>query len=63
MGGLFYAYISQGLWTKPVNLGARVVGWPASEVSKIINARIAGKEDAKIRELVIEMEVNRKILG
>lgn len=54
-----YSYIAQGLWTKPVNLGSRAVGWPSHEVAKLINARIAGKEDEKIRELVSEMEAYR----
>ncbi len=25
----FYKRISQGLWTRPVRLGPRAVGWPA----------------------------------
>ena len=28
-----YLRIAQGLWTKPVSLGARAVGWPSDEVS------------------------------
>ena len=28
-----YLRIAQGLWTKPVSLGARAVGWPAIEVA------------------------------
>lgn len=55
-----YSHVSQGLWTKPVSLGARAIGWPASEVAAINNARIAGKTDAQIKALVIELEVARK---
>jgi prophage regulatory protein len=55
-----YLRISQGLWTKPVSLGGRTVGWPASEVSALNAARIAGKTDAHIRELVAQLEAARK---
>ena len=49
----------QGLWPKPVQLGPRMVAWPASEVQAINDARIAGKSDAEIKELVKELEKNR----
>ena len=35
-----YLRISQGLWPKPVSLGARAVGWPAAEVATMNAARI-----------------------
>lgn len=54
-----YLRISQGLWTRPVSLGARAVGWPASEVEAINAARIAGKSDDEIRQLVRELEAAR----
>lgn len=40
-----YLRVSQGLWTKPVSLGARAVGWPSDEVEAINAARIAGNTD------------------
>jgi prophage regulatory protein len=55
-----YRRIAQGLWTKPISLGARAVGWPSSEVVAINAARIAGKTDGEIRELVIKLETARK---
>lgn len=55
-----YLRISQGLWTKPVSLGARAVGWPADEVAALNAARIAGKTDAEIRALVIKLQAARK---
>lgn len=55
-----YLRISQGLWTKPVRLGARAVGWPAGDVAAINAARIAGKSDDQIRALVVKLEANRK---
>ncbi len=56
-----YLRIVQGLWTKPVSLGARAVGWPSSEVVAINLARIAGKSDEEIRTLVAKLEAARKI--
>ena len=47
-----YLRISEGLWTPPVSLGARAVGWPSSEVAALNAARIAGKTADEIRALV-----------
>lgn len=55
-----YLRIAQGLWPKPVNLGARAVGWPAGEVAAMNAARIAGKTDDEIRALVEKLEAARK---
>lgn len=55
-----YLRIPQGLWTKPVNLGARSVGWPANEVAALNAARIAGQSDQEIRTLVKKLEAARK---
>ena len=55
-----YLRVSQGLWTKPVSLGARAVGWPSDEVEAINAARIAGNTDEEIRVLVAKLEAARK---
>lgn len=55
-----YLRITQGLWTKPVSLGPRAVGWPSSEVVAINAARIASKSDDEIRALVVKLEAARK---
>lgn len=55
-----YLRISQGLWPKPVRLGARAVGWPAGEVSTLNAARIAGKSDDEMRALVASLEMARR---
>ena len=55
-----YLDIQQGLFTPPVHIGLRAVGWPASEVSVLNAARIAGKNEAEIRELVAKLEAARK---
>lgn len=54
-----YRRIRQGLWPRPVKLGPRSVGWPASEISALNGARIAGKTDDEIRDLVQRLEVAR----
>jgi prophage regulatory protein len=58
-----YLRIAQGLWPKPVSLGARSVGWPAGEVASINAARIAGKTDDEIRALVVKLEAARKAVA
>lgn len=55
-----YARMKDGLWTRPVHLGPRAVGWPSDEVAAINAARIAGKDDAAIRALVVRLEAARK---
>jgi prophage regulatory protein len=55
-----YERIKHGLWTRPVSLGPRAVGWPESELSALNAARIAGKDDAAIRALVTKLEAARK---
>ncbi|MBP6533627.1 MAG: AlpA family phage regulatory protein [Arenimonas sp.] len=56
-----YLRITQGLWTKPISLGGRSVGWPASEVTALNTARIAGKTDEDVRVLVRLLEAGRKL--
>ena len=55
-----YLRIDQRLWTKPVKLGARSVGWPANEVAALNAARIAGKSNEEIRALVEKLEASRQ---
>ncbi len=57
-----YLQISQGVFTHPVSLGARAVGWPELEVAALNAARIAGKSEDEIRELVVKLEAARKDL-
>lgn len=58
-----YLRIVQRLWTRPISLGARAVGWPSSEVAAINAARIAGKTDEEVRALVEKLEAARKALA
>ena len=57
-----YVRIAQGLWTSQVSLGPRAVGWPANEIEALNAARISGKTDAQIRELVEALHTKRKEL-
>ncbi|ADL54762.1 helix-turn-helix transcriptional regulator [Gallionella capsiferriformans] len=55
-----YLRIKDGLWPRPISLGGRAVGWPENEISTINVARVAGKSDQDIREIVINLEAARK---
>lgn len=57
-----YNAIREGIFTKPVRIGARAVGWPSDEVQAIVAARIAGKSPVQIRALVSQLEAARKRL-
>jgi prophage regulatory protein len=58
-----YLRIADGVFTHPVSLGGRAVGWPALEVTALNAARIAGTPDAEIRALVAQLEVARKAVA
>jgi prophage regulatory protein len=55
-----YARMAEGLWPRPVRLGARAVGWPAREVAAMNEARIAGASDSGIRNLVHDLQTARQ---
>ncbi len=52
--------IAKGLFTHPVLIGSRSVGWPEHEVQAINAARIAGKTVEEIKALVANLEAARK---
>jgi prophage regulatory protein len=54
-----YTAIKAGLFTSGVAIGQRSKGWPSHEVQQINAARIAGKSDADIRELVQRLHAKR----
>jgi len=54
-----YNAINEGLFTKPVKIGQRSVGWPSNEVQAINAARIAGRSETEIRELVKRLHAKR----
>ena len=51
-----YLDIQQGLFTQPVAIGARAVGWPDHEVDALNAARLAGQGDNEIRALVVRLQ-------
>lgn len=53
-----YQYISQGLFPPPIKIGSSS-GWPDYEVDAINRARIAGKNDDEIRQLVAQLVAAR----
>jgi prophage regulatory protein len=55
-----YEAIRGGDFIAVIPLAARAVAWPADEVAKLNAARIAGKTDEEIRELVIQLEAAQK---
>ena len=54
-----YTAIKSGLFTKPVPIGPRSVGWPDYEIRAINSARIAGQSDDAIKALVIRLYAKR----
>ncbi|MEZ7847278.1 MAG: transcriptional regulator, partial [Polaromonas sp.] len=54
-----YLRMKQGLWTKQISLGPRAVGWPAHELAALNVARITGKTEDEIRELVKSLHIQR----
>ena len=54
-----YNAIKAGLFTKPVRIGQRAVGWPSDEVGAINAARIAGLSYPEIRDVVAELHAKR----
>lgn len=57
-----YTSIKAGLFTKPVLIGDRSVGWPDYEVKAINQARIAGQTEEQIKELVNRLHAKRQEL-
>jgi prophage regulatory protein len=55
-----YLRVSQGLWPRPISLGARAVGWPSNEVEAINAARVAGHSDEDVRALVRRLHDERR---
>ena len=56
----FYEDLNAGLFPPGVALGPRSVAWPSHEIDAIISARVAGKTEDQIRELVKQLTAARK---
>jgi prophage regulatory protein len=58
-----YNAIRAGLFTTGVAIGQRARGWPDYEIDAINAARVAGKSDDEIRELVKWLHAKRTELS
>jgi prophage regulatory protein len=56
-----YVGVRGGLLTRGVAIGQRAKGWPDYEIRAIASARIAGKADDQIKELVNRLHANRLV--
>jgi prophage regulatory protein len=54
-----YDHIKKGLFCRSIKLSERCSGWLESECVAIMGARIAGKSEAEIKELVLSLENQR----
>lgn len=54
-----YCAAREGLFTKPVKIGAQITGWPDYEVETIVAAQVAGQSKDQIRELVNQLHAQR----
>lgn len=58
----FYRQLSEGLLPPSIKLGARSVGWVASEIAAVNRARVLGKDDDEIKALVTSLVQARSAL-
>ena len=58
-----YHRMQEGLFPKPVSLGARAVGWPEHEVQHVLSALLSGCDEVEIRKIVSSMESARATLS
>ncbi len=58
-----YLDVQNGLFTPPIKLGVKAIGWPQNEVAALNAARIAGKSNDQIRSLVQHLVAARAALA
>ena len=54
-----YADIKAGLLTTPVRVGGRSVAWPRHEINALNAARLSGKSDEEVRQIVDALHIAR----
>lgn len=54
-----YRDIRRGTFPKPIKIG-KVSAWPATEVAAVNAARIAGKSEDELRQLVASLHYQRQ---
>ncbi len=52
--------VNDGLMPPPISLGARAIGWLSHEIDSTLKAMIAGKTEAEIKALIIDLVELRK---
>lgn len=57
-----YDRVSRGLIVPPISLGGRARGYIESEINAVLKAMIAGKTEAEIKSLVLELVAQRQDL-
>lgn len=57
-----YRDVARGLWTRPVRIGERAVAWPEHEIDALVNATIAGENQADRKALVDRLHREREQL-
>jgi len=55
-----YEAIRRGEFPAPIPLGARAVAWDSGSIADWQAARIAGRTEAEVRELVARLQAARK---
>lgn len=55
-----YKDIQDGFLTRPVRIGGRSVAWPRHEINAINAARLSGKSDDEIRQIVNALHISRQ---
>lgn len=58
-----YKAVAAKLWTSPIRLTGKSIGWPSHEVDSLISARIRGASDVDVRQLVAQLETARRDAG
>lgn len=56
----FHKQLSIQLQPSPISLGARSVGYIKSEIEAVLLARVQGKSDDQVKELVKSLVAHRK---
>ncbi len=55
-----YEWMAEGLFPRPLKLGAKFAAWPEHECNAILAARIQGTSQDEIKTLVSELTDARK---
>jgi prophage regulatory protein len=54
-----YKNVSAGVFTRPIAIGQRAVGWLDTEVEAITLALVAGQSQDEVRQLVVRLHALR----